>query len=175
MIQKDLQRILWRFSEAVKQPNKSFTVNQKDLDALKGISGYVDRMEKQQFEQNELFAKLYIFIFMRVLENEKSTVFDNSARRRIGNILNKPIEQVISDLVQSLNDSEQYEWLDNLGVEIKHPALRTEKETEEMSKKLNESLKNSLNKVLEPVWGYDAVKDAVMSEVNSMIGLYGRK
>lgn len=175
MIRKHLQRLVWRFTDAGKKPSKSFTVNQNDIEALKGIDEYVERMEKNLFHSNELFAKLYIFMFMRVLENEKSTVYDNSARRRIGNLLSKPLEQVISDLVDSLNDSELYNWLENLGIEIKHPALRTEAETIDISNKLNNALKTPLKSVLEPVWEYETVYPAVIAEVNSMIQIHQKK
>ncbi len=171
-IKKDIQRIGWRFSEAVKRNDNSFKINQNDIDALNGIAEYIDKTQKQQFEANHLFAKLYIFCFMRVLEKEGSTVFNNSAKQRIGNILKKPIEQIIEELVVSLNDSEKYDWLENLGIEIKHPALRTEAETIENNKKINEALKENRNIITDPVWNYNDVKDCVISEVNQMINLF---
>lgn len=164
---KATQRLAWRFTEAVKR--KSFVVNQNDIDALNIVGEYVERTQKEQYVNNELFAKLYVYLFMKVLENDKTTVFDNNARRKIGNLLKKPLIQIIEELKNSLNESEQYGFSKELGV--KHPSLRTPEETIEENKKLAQAVKNpdNLKRLAGEVWDLETVKTAIEADVNFMI------
>ena len=51
---KALQRLGWRFSEAIKKGDNSFRINANDLEALKTIDVVVKEHQKQQYEHNEL-------------------------------------------------------------------------------------------------------------------------
>jgi|GEM_PF-3569875 len=167
---KSLQRIGWRFSEAAKRSDKSFKINQNDVDALKDIAQYVEQTQKEQYQANHLFAKLYVYMFMKILEQDGSTVFDNNARRKIGNVLKKPLKQLIEELQRSLNDSEQYGLLENLGIELKHPALRKEGETKKNMETINKLLESET--IITDVFDFDTVEQAVMAEVNQQINLW---
>mgnify|MGYP003653475861 CR=1 FL=1 len=169
-IKNAINRLGWRFGgNGNKNP---FPVNEADINAYNNISDYIEQAEKKQFEANHLFAKMYIFIFMRVLENEKSTVYNNTARRRIGNILSMPIEQLVENLAESLNDTEWYDWLQNKNLEVKHPALRSEAEIKDVQNKIKENKIELTRMIKEPVWDLETVMPAIMSEVNNMINLY---
>lgn len=171
-ISKALNRIGWRFGG---NDNKNpFPVNENDIEAFNVIADYVEEAQKKQYEANELFAKLYVHNFTKILERDGATVFENRARDLIGGILKMPLEQIIENLQKSLNESEHYGLFKDAGVSLKHPALRSEGETKQGMKKLNEMLKNdeNLKKFKGNVWDYDTVSNAVVSEVNQMINLY---
>lgn len=171
MVTKALNRIFWRFGgNGNKNP---FPVNQGDLDALQELSDYVEETQKQQYEQNELFAKLYIYLSQKIMETDKSTVFETNHRRKIGNLLKKPLSQIVNDLTDSLNDSEQYALLQDAGCDFKHPALRIEGETTKQTQKLNELLRTPKNalKLSRQVWNYEQVNEAIIAEVNHIINL----
>ena len=167
-IVKAVQRLGWRFSEASKRGN-TFTINETDVKALQSIGKYVEQTQRDQYESNELFAKLYIYLYTKVLANDKTTVFDTSAKRKIGNLLKKPITQLIEELTQSLNESEIYEVLQEVGAT--HPAIRTEAETNEQNAKLKELMSDPINesRLLGDVWDYETVKKAMEREINFMI------
>lgn len=173
MVTKAIQRIGWRFSKATEKDN-TFTVNQNDIDALNSIAEYIEQTQKQQFEANELFAKMYVYTAMRIMENDKSTVYDNNHQKKIGNLLKYPLSQLIDNLAQSLNDSEMYSLLEDVGHDFKHPALRTTDEPPKCMEKLKELLtepKNA-NRLNGNVWTYEKVKEPIMAEVNNLINLY---
>lgn len=167
-IYKALSRLQWRFSQG-----KEFKPNENDIESFNEILKYYSETQKQQFEANELFAKLYVYLFQKILENDKSTVFDNNARRKIGNLLERPLSQIIEGLKDSLNDSEQYCFFSDVEIELKHPALLSREEKQKSVDKAIERIKKEGSKrILGQVWDYETVKDAVMPEVNQMINLY---
>ncbi len=165
-LEKDIQRLTWRFSSG-----KSFTPNQNDINAINSVVDFYNQSQEKQFENNGLFAKLYIYLSMKIMQNDGSTVFENNHRRKIGNLLKKPLSQIIEDLTQSLNDSEQYGILKEAGHDFKHPVLRQKGEAKSVMDKLNKTLLETKNmdRLTGKVWQTEDVEQAIISEVNFMI------
>jgi uncharacterized membrane protein YgaE (UPF0421/DUF939 family) len=172
MIKKAIDRIFWRFGGNGNK--KPFPVNDKDIEAYNHIEKYFQETQKQQYEANELFAKMYIYTAMKIMENDKSTVYDKNHQKKIGNLLKYPLSQLIENLAQSLNDSEMYSLLEDAGHDFKHPALRKEGEPPECMEKLQTLLKEpkNANKLYGKAWTYEKVKDPIMDEINNLINLY---
>jgi hypothetical protein len=171
-IKTAINRIFWRFGG--NENKKPFPVNQEDVNAYNSIDEYIKQAEKQQCQQNENFAKLYTYLFMKILENDKSTVMDNLARKKIYSLLKKPLYQVIEDFKNSLNDSEQYEALEASGASLKHPLLINEQETADSVEKLKEFVKTPENKskLLGEVWDFETVKECIEAEINQALNLF---
>lgn len=171
-IKKSINRIFWRFGgNGNKNP---FPVNQLDADALNEIIEYVDQKEKQQYEANELFAKLYIYIYQKILENDNSTVMDKEPRMKIYNLLKKPLTQVIDNFKDSLNNSERYELLEELNIDLKHPALQNEERSSNDIENLKEAIKDpeKLNQLAGEVWDYETVSEILQTEINQAINYH---
>ena len=168
MIREAIKRIGWRLS------NGPFEVNRNDIEAFNDISVFVEKAQKKQFEHNELFAKMYIYTAMKIMENDNSTVFDANHRKKIGNLLALPLDQIIENLTDSLNDSEQYGVLKDAGLDLRHPALLKTSERADNMDKINEALKTPLNeeRLFGKVWDFEAVKNGMIAEVNNMINLH---
>ncbi|SHG34890.1 hypothetical protein SAMN05444483_10992 [Salegentibacter echinorum] len=171
---KALQRLGWRFSEAIKKSDNSFHINSNDLEALKAINRAIQEHQKQQYEHNELFAKLYIYLFQKILENDNATVMDKEPRRKIYNLLKKPLHSIISDLTQSLNDSERYEVLEKAGALMDHPAIESNEKRINSTKAMQRALKDNENtqKFLGDVWDYETVSEIVQTEINQAINIF---
>ncbi len=173
-INKAVQRLGWRFDQASKRPNHSFTINQNDLDALKSIDAFVVKNQKVQLQNQELFAKLYINNLTELMEHYNTSIFDPIPRRRIHGILRQSLQELTEKLKDTLNDSEKYELMKEIGVDLKHPLLRSKEETGKDLDKLQGALNDSENRkrLLGEVWDYEAVKDCVEMEVNTAINSY---
>jgi len=180
--------------------NKTFIPNKNDEEAINEIITHNNDFETGVFERQELFAKLFIYLFKKILEKDGTTVFDNSVRREIGNILEKPISQLLEEFVQSLNDSELYRKIDKTKVngvmpegmdhihedhikdvlnstnlskkEIAIKVFNWRKERIKNQEALYKMYKENPDAFTKGVWDYDTVETAVMSEVNKMINLY---
>lgn len=165
-IRKAVNRIFWRYGGNGNK--KPFPVNQEDVDSYSKVKDYVKQTENQVFQNNEAFAKLYIYLTMKINEADKTSVYDPNARRKIGNLLKRPMNLIIEDFKNSMNDSEMYELLDSAGIEIKHPALKNDKETASDTEKLKEALREPENiaKIKSEVWDFETVADCLEADVN---------
>lgn len=173
-INKAVQRLGWRFEKASKRSDHSFTINQNDLDALKTIDAFVVKNQKEQLQNQELFAKLYINNLTELIEHYNTSIFDPIPRRRIHGILRQSLQNLTEKLKDTLNDSEMYKLMKEIGVDLKHPLLRSEEETDTNLDNLQEALSDSVNRkrLLGEVWNYETVKERVEKEVNKAINSY---
>lgn len=171
-ITQAVNRIFWRFGG--NDNKRPFPVNELDVEAYNSIKNFVKKQQAIQYEKNENFAKLFIYIYMRKLEQDGSTIFDNQAREKIYKILQKPLFQVVEDFQVSLNDSEAYEFKNSLGLSKEHPAIRSEQRSEEDKEILFEACKtpDNLKRLTGEVWDYDTVKDLVEKEISQAINLF---
>jgi hypothetical protein len=174
-INKAVQRLGWRFDLASKRPDHNFIINQNDLDALKTIDAFVVKNQKKQLQNQELFAKLYINNLTELIEHYNTSIFDPIPRRRIHGILRQSLQELTEKLKDTLNDSEKYELMNEIGIELKHPLLSSEEETVNNLDKLQGALVDSENKkrLLGEVWDFETVKVCLEKEVNSAINLFG--
>lgn len=163
-----VNRIGWRFGgNGNKNP---FPVNEKDLEAFNAIIKVVKEHQDQQFQQNQLFAKLYIFVYMRFISKMEATVMHTEPRKAMHKILERPIERWIEDFKNEMNDSEMYEALKQSNIEIKHPLTLTDEEKKQNSINVSQN-KETLLKAIKNVWDYDTVKDCLEIEINNALNL----
>ena len=173
-IDKAVQRLGWRFQQASKRTDLKITLNQNDVDALKTIDQYVVKKQKEQYRDHQLFAKLYINYLTELTEHYGTTLTDPVLRRRIHEILRQPIQQLVRKLVDSLNDNEKYNLLEELEVDLKHPLLRSKQEAVSNVNKLKEAILDpeKRNRLLGEEWVFPTVADCLEKEINRAIYLY---
>ena len=173
MIKQALNRIYWRFGG--NGNTNPFPVNEKDIEAFNTLSDYVDKTQKEQFNSSELFAKMYIFVSQAMMESSGGTVLDNITRKRIGDILKKPLSQVFKEFTDYLNESEKYGFLSELKIPNKHPQLRTDQENETVSttvKKIANS-QELTDRLTKDVFSNEFVIESMTAEINNQINLHG--
>lgn len=102
-IEKSVQRIGWRLGQ-----KKPFTPNQNDIEAYNEIVEYVVNTQKDQLMKNQLFGKLYIYVYGQFLRYYKATVFDEIPQKELHKLLDKPLRNIIEDFKDLLNNDELY-------------------------------------------------------------------
>lgn len=167
-IKDAIQRFVWRFGKG------TFTPNQNDVEALNEVINYYNATEKQQYEANELFAKLYITMYGVYLKHYKSTVFDTRARGQMHKILDKPLIQIIEDFKDVLNNSEFYYLMNDSGIDLRGQTLKLSEQKEKEVQTIQEKIKDPENalKFTGDVWDIETVTENVIAEVNNAINLY---
>ena len=70
MVKEAINRIAWRFKRG------NFTPNDKDINAINQIIDWYNDSQKTQFNANPLFAKLYIYVWMKIMDYDKTNVLD---------------------------------------------------------------------------------------------------
>jgi hypothetical protein len=170
-INKAVKRLGWRFQQAAQANNRVLKLNQNDIDALQSISDYVEKTQRLQFQDNELFAKMYILFYMRILEKDRTTVFETFARRKLFNFLKQPISSMIEKFTDFLNDQEIRNLFEELNIKTVHPAMITENEKSDNLDKVLNALKTPYNfqRFTRDIWDYETVKNCLELEVNQAI------
>lgn len=100
---KSLQKIIWRFKSG------TFTPNKDDFNCLLEIVEYVEEKEKQQLIDNQLFGKLYIYVFGQFLTYYDATPLDTIPQKELHNILDKPLRLIVTELLEQINAK----WLED--------------------------------------------------------------
>jgi len=170
-ITKAVKRLGWRFQKASTESNNTFRLNQNDIVALESISRYVEQTQKKQFENNVLFAKMYILCYMRILEKDNTTVFETFARRKLYGLLKLPISSMIEKFTEFLNEQQVLSLFEELNIKPLHPSILTEKEKANDLERLLEALETpeNLKRFNRESWDYETVKNCLELEVNQAI------
>lgn len=134
---KAISRLTWRF-----KTNKPFLPSQEDINALNDVIEYVGVKEKQQLIDNQLFGKMYIYLYMEFLRHYETTVFDPIPQKELHKLLDKPLKAIVSDFVGVLNTNELY-----------------------ISTDLKKSVKSK-------IWDYNEVAENLRIQVNAAINTY---
>lgn len=99
-IKKALEHFEWKLSN-------SWTPTKKDIEAYNEIVEFTQTKLKQQYNDNQLFAKLYISFYGELLKYYDTTVFDSVPQNSLHKILDTPIETIIQKFLDKANLQEQ--------------------------------------------------------------------
>ena len=170
-ITKAVQRLGWRFEQAAKRADYTFIINQNDIEALKAIDSYVVKKQKANYQKHELFAKLYVNYVTELTDHYGTSLFDPLIRRRMDVILKQPMQHLIEKSLNSLNDNEKYNLLEQCGIELKHPAIQSEEERTSYVEKLKEALTDpdKRQKFMGEEWDLETVANLFEKEINRAI------
>lgn len=87
--------------------NNIWKASETDIKAIKLIAEFTEEKLNQQFNDNQLFAKLYITFYGELLKYYDTTVFDNVPQKSLHQILDTPIEVLIQKFLDKANLQEQ--------------------------------------------------------------------
>ena len=158
-----LDNLKWRIENALKT-KKPIRVTEKVIQDYNNIEAFVKRAESGLFEANYLFAKLFVWTYMRELEASKATILDNIVRDRLYTVLRMPYEQLVEQFTKSLNESGLYALMEDVGVSAKCPGLQTKDEIKEDTEKIL-SHENGKAYLMGEVWEKDEVETCLKREI----------
>lgn len=92
---KNIQRIAWRFSA-----KKPFTPNDSDVEAMNSIITWINKEKETRVNENRYFAKILVYCYIQELNFYKN---NNSAEKKINEILEKPLEYWYSEFRKQMN------------------------------------------------------------------------
>lgn len=101
--------------------NNIWKATKRDAEAINEIINFVEEKHAKQLENNQLFAKLYVYIYTKFLVYYDCTIFDNKHQIELHKLLDQPFSHFIEKLTRVLNDSEIYYTLKKYDKDIKSP------------------------------------------------------
>jgi len=114
-IKKAIEHIAWKFKN-------SWKPTPKDIEAFNEVAEFTETQLTKQYNDNQLFAKLYISFYGELIKYYDTTVFDNTPQKALHKILDTPMELIIQKFIDKCNLQEQTkEHRKKNG--IKHPKL----------------------------------------------------
>ena len=163
-----IERSVQRIAEKIQSGNK-FKPNTSDLNAMNEIIEFVNLKKIQGAKENELFAKLYIKVYAKMLEHFNASVFDDEPRKAMHQILRMPLNQIVMEFKDKLNKSELYEVLDK-SFNSNDPMA-----SDSDAKQLNDKIKSEpqlKERVCLEVWDYETVWHNLSTEINNTINTF---
>jgi hypothetical protein len=126
----------WLFERFTKENIKPC---QFDLDCLVSIAEKTNEINKEAFQENTIFAKMYVYCLMHELEFYKDI---NFATKKLNEILENPLENTCNDFLNRLNHLELNQYLKSIGINTDHLKQLSESEEAKQGVLVNENKKN---------------------------------
>ena len=106
-----------RLAFTISKQNKP---NQTDLEALKVLAEYFDNYKKEVKQENNIFAKLFVYTLSNELEFYQDIKF---AQMKLNQVMNKSTVEHYNDFNNTLNSIELEKFKKHIGYSEKHPLL----------------------------------------------------
>lgn len=170
-IKDSLQRLGWRFSEAQKK-QKGFIPNKNDVDAINALIDFYEKTSKDNYNNNELMFKMYIWHRVELMKHYNSDILDMMPQRKLAETLCKPVDVFINRLTSYLNDQEYKVMTSDVPHSQTHPYLLNEFQRIESGKELERLLKEKpdlLKTITGEFWSKEDILDNIVSEFNQLL------
>ncbi len=118
-------------------------MSKDDKEAFNILSKFVSDKNKQEFNDNQAFGKLYISFYGELLKFYNCTVFDSEPEKAINRIIDTPIEQIIEKFLKKATDQETFIKMiknDDFDWSMLEPPMTTEEATTNLTKMINNAL-----------------------------------
>ena len=139
-ITKALERIFWRF--------QNIKGNETDQEALNTLAEFVNDKHNKQLQDNEMFAKCYVFMYAYFLKHYDTNIYDDIPQKELHRYLDQPMERIIERFKDRLNEKELEDYYKENNIEVTHPKI----------KRLDIDYKDS--------WEYETVKEQMEVLIN---------
>ena len=104
---------------------KNWKPTPTDIIALNCIIEFVNDKHSNQLQDNEMLAKLLVYVYASELKRRDWNIFDpyNTAQKWMGRYLERPMDQVVELFKDRLNEAEKEAFALNNKIEVLHPAI----------------------------------------------------
>lgn len=80
-----------------------------DKECMQAVIDYVNKKQIENIVDNQLFGKLYIYLYGQFIKHYQTTVFDPIPQKELHKILDKPVRVIVQEFVDAANESELYQ------------------------------------------------------------------
>jgi phage host-nuclease inhibitor protein Gam len=170
-IEKSLNRLNWRFKNPqVKIGESKIIINQLDVDAIDFLVKWVNNQKKETLNENELFAKMFVYCLAYEIEFYKDVSF---ASQKLQQELSKPLSSNYDKILDTLNRVEMNKYLQSIGIitdHIENMLLTQKKEDEQIE--LKKKYAPEIKKYLFGIWSKESVYKSLNNTITECINKY---
>ena len=105
-IKRAAEKLIWRLKPSGSGEYKSFTPNKDDVDSLNCLLQWVNNQKKETFDNNHLFAKLYIYHLTMNIRYFETTILDPVPQEDLSRILDTPIKHFYKAFEEDLYNNQ---------------------------------------------------------------------
>lgn len=145
-ISKSLQRLKWRFTTG-----KPFSPNHNDVNALNEVIEYCGRKETDQIMDNQLFGKLYAYLYSEFVGHYHATTLSNIPQSELNKLLVKSTREIFQKSIDRLNEAEMEYCINNTGSLDSYKPISYDDFSEQMKTMINAAINTYSPKHLESV------------------------
>ena len=80
--------------------NNIWKASETDIKAIKIIAEFTEEKLNQQFNDNQLFAKIFVSFYGELLKYYESTVFDIEPAKELNKMLNIPFDRLVDKFIE---------------------------------------------------------------------------
>ena len=157
-IKRAIDHFRWKFQNIWKP-------TENDVEAINEIMKFVNEKHSKQLENNELFCKLYIKYYGELLKYYRASVFDKEPQKELHKLLDTPLENIIQEFTDTVNEIETFLKMEVAGITEGHKHCKSDKQL----KSEKESFKVEM---LEPELTFEQARDNLNSMINLALNRY---
>lgn len=81
----------------------------QEREAFNYLIDFIGGKHKDIIRDNQLFGKLYIYLYGEFIKHYQTTVFDPIPQKELHRILDRPIKTIVEEFVDTINTGEMYQ------------------------------------------------------------------
>ena len=148
-IKKSINRFNWRFRKDDNGNFFNFKPTNEDVKCMNTLISWIIREKKEDLQNNQLFAKLYIYFLHQQIREHNTTVLDSIPQKQLSKLLDKPIHSFYEAFTKELHDNQICKLLEGVTRENKKltpEMLRKAYDLEYVTNSLNGMITEALNR-----------------------------
>ncbi len=158
-----INRLNWRFNNC-----KIIFVNDEDILAFQTLISSIQAYNQDHQKNNIPLYNLYTYTFNQLVRRYKTDITNPIPHRELHRIIDRPFNNTIADLLDTLNNHEQEKILAYCGMKtIEHPSaisILKKKEALELFKVLFK-IDTNRKKILGQTWTLSEVKQNIVRQI----------
>jgi len=161
---KAINRLTWRFSK-----NASFKPSPTDIEAFNAVLGWVNHQQSKVVQNNQLFAKLYIYFLNKKIEEFGSTVFYSIPEKELSALLDTPLDLFFVAFHQSMHHNIRKNVFEKNGVELNLRSVKSQVQINSERLNLANMSKDDIKKIFEETYDLETVSGELVSMCNEAL------
>lgn len=136
--------------------------------AFNSLLSFIENLESKFLDNNIPFVNLYAFALSHFLKKYNTSIDNPIPHRKVHDIIDRPLENIISEITDQQNMRLKYQILQNSGIDfMKHPSQCSESETQTVLQNLSLQLDkaDNANILSQGAWTSEEITKGIKKQI----------